>query len=50
VRVESASLAGSLVLVQGADSRGGPQLRAFQVASGEASWSVRSSEAPAVGR
>ena len=46
----SASLVGDLVLAQGADRSGGPQLRAFDVASGGAAWRVPSSSAPPVGR
>ncbi|WP_148573243.1 PQQ-binding-like beta-propeller repeat protein [Nocardioides caldifontis] len=46
----SASLSGSLVLVHGADPRGGPQLRAFDAATGDPAWTVRSSAAPTVGQ
>lgn len=44
-----ASLWGAVVVAQGADPAGGPQLRAFSVADGSPSWRIRSAEAPANG-
>ena len=45
----SASLAGDLVIVQGAARDGGAQLLAYSLADGSLQWSVKSAELPSLG-